>query len=255
MVALVAISLTQRLSFFLLKVKRVRDYSNGQLNWVRENYVFQRNRIRKFSAHQVFRLRESYKYQQQTLNKLLENLPSLYVENCRTGSCARADSAYFEEVLRDGGNEDSQSHVSMYYTPTDHQSPRTSPARPWHPLFVPELQFGPSKDCFEPGPSSPELKPCIKKGECAHVFKERPRYSMLRSVSGDGEPYSPPKDCFEPGPSTPELKPSNKQGECSQAYKELLRYPMQRSASGDSDQCFPDDVDCFKRVVEDDTRV
>ncbi|XP_059619257.1 immunoglobulin domain and leucine-rich repeat-containing protein 2 [Phlebotomus argentipes] len=65
------------------QVKRVRDYSTGQLNWVRENYVFQRNKIRKFSAHQVLRIREGYKYQQQTLNKVLENLPSFYFENCR----------------------------------------------------------------------------------------------------------------------------------------------------------------------------
>ncbi|GAB0087244.1 uncharacterized protein DMENIID0001_015370 [Sergentomyia squamirostris] len=65
------------------QVKRVRDYSTGQLSWVRENYVFQRNKIRKFSAHQVLRIRESYKYQQQTLNKVLENLPSFYFENCR----------------------------------------------------------------------------------------------------------------------------------------------------------------------------
>lgn len=64
-------------------MKRVREYSTGQLNWVRENYVFQRNKIRKFSAHQVLRLREGYKYQQQTLNKVLENLPSFYFENCR----------------------------------------------------------------------------------------------------------------------------------------------------------------------------
>lgn len=64
-------------------MKRVRDYSTSQLNWVRENYVFQRNKIRKFSAHQVLRLREGCKYQQQTLNKVLENLPSFYFENCR----------------------------------------------------------------------------------------------------------------------------------------------------------------------------
>ncbi|XP_055916784.1 immunoglobulin domain and leucine-rich repeat-containing protein 2 [Eupeodes corollae] len=65
------------------QMKKVRDYSNTQLNWVRENYVYQRNKIRKFSAHQVLRLREGYKYQQQTLNKVLENLPSFYFENCR----------------------------------------------------------------------------------------------------------------------------------------------------------------------------
>lgn len=67
----------------IFQLRRVRDYSNGQLNWVRENYVFQRNKIRKFSAHQVLRIREGYKYQQQTLNKVLENLPSFYFENCR----------------------------------------------------------------------------------------------------------------------------------------------------------------------------
>lgn len=31
----------------------------------------------------MLRLREGYKYQQQTLNKVLENLPSFYFENCR----------------------------------------------------------------------------------------------------------------------------------------------------------------------------
>lgn len=64
-------------------MKKVRGAGTVQLNWVRENYVFQRNKIRKFSAHQVLRLREGYKYQQQTLNKVLENLPSFYFENCR----------------------------------------------------------------------------------------------------------------------------------------------------------------------------
>lgn len=64
-------------------MKKVRGAGTAQLNWVRENYVFQRNKIRKFSAHQVLRLREGYKYQQQTLNKVLENLPSFYFENCR----------------------------------------------------------------------------------------------------------------------------------------------------------------------------
>lgn len=77
------------------QVKKVRDYSTGQLSWVRENYVFQRNKIRKFSAHQVLRLREGYKYQQQTLNKVLENLPSFYFENCR-GRC--------EEDIAEGEN-------------------------------------------------------------------------------------------------------------------------------------------------------
>lgn len=66
------------------QLRRVRDYSTGQLSWVRENYVFQRNKIRKFSAHQVLRIREGMKFQQQTLSKVLENLPSFYLENCRS---------------------------------------------------------------------------------------------------------------------------------------------------------------------------
>lgn len=82
-------------------MKRVRDYSTSQLNWVRENYVFQRNKIRKFSAHQVLRLRESYKYQQQTLAKVLENLPNLYFDNCRSGSCGKSDSMMFDPSKND----------------------------------------------------------------------------------------------------------------------------------------------------------
>lgn len=127
------------------QVKRVREYSTCQLNWVRENYVFQRNKIRKFSAHQVLRLRESYKYQQQTLNKVLENLPSLYFENCRSGSCGRSDSMAFDpdvevidmylktkiEKLSNLPNPifDEESKMSVYYTPTERSvnSRRNSP--------------------------------------------------------------------------------------------------------------------------------
>jgi len=79
------------------QMKKVRDYSTSQLGWVRENYVFQRNRVQKFSSHQVLRFRESYKYQQQTLNKILENLPSLYIDNCRGSSCGRSDSSVFSD--------------------------------------------------------------------------------------------------------------------------------------------------------------
>ncbi|GBP48004.1 Leucine-rich repeat and immunoglobulin-like domain-containing nogo receptor-interacting protein 2 [Eumeta japonica] len=115
------------------QVKRVKDYSTSQLNWVRENYVFQRNKIRKFSAHQILRIRESYKYQQQTLNKVLENLPSLYFDNCRSGSCGRSDSMAFDpdveiidmyiktkiEKLSSLPNPDEESRMSVYYTPTE----------------------------------------------------------------------------------------------------------------------------------------
>lgn len=116
----------------------MRDYSTTQLNWVRENYVFQRNKIRKFSAHKVVQLRETYKYQQQTLNKVLENLPSLYFENCRAGTCGRAESIVFDPAdvesidvyiktkiekltrLDDPPVDDvNQSKLSLYYTPTE----------------------------------------------------------------------------------------------------------------------------------------
>ncbi|XP_031839919.1 uncharacterized protein LOC116430232 isoform X2 [Nomia melanderi] len=116
------------------QVRKARDYSTSQLNWVRENYVFQRNKIRKFSAHQVLRLRESYKYQQQTLNKVLENLPSFYFDNCRSGSCGKSDSmvfdakedgsvredTYFKAKIIDLSNGASLEDVnSEYYTPTE----------------------------------------------------------------------------------------------------------------------------------------
>lgn len=122
------------------QVKRVRDYSTGQLNWVRENYVFQRNKIRKFSAHQVLRLRESYKYQQQTLAKVLENLPNLYFDNCRSGSCGKSDSMVFDPTKDDLSGMDTYFKAkiddlvagvsledvnSEYYTPTELSS--TSP--------------------------------------------------------------------------------------------------------------------------------
>lgn len=67
---------------------------------MRENYVFQRNKIRKFSAHQVLRLREGYKYQQQTLNKVLENLPSFYFENCR-GRAEDEEGAVLDEGMEE----------------------------------------------------------------------------------------------------------------------------------------------------------
>lgn len=119
------------------QVRKVRDYSTTQLNWVRENYVFQRNKIRKFSAHQVLRLRESYKYQQQTLNKVLENLPNLYFDNCRNGSCGKSDSmvfdikedgsarvnSYFKTKIADMANGISFEDInSEYYTPTEFSS-------------------------------------------------------------------------------------------------------------------------------------
>ncbi|EZA49909.1 hypothetical protein DMN91_011598 [Ooceraea biroi] len=119
------------------QVKRARYYTTIQLNWVRENYVFQRNKIRKFSAHQVLRLRESYKYQQQTLAKVLENLPNLYFDNCRSGSCGKSDSMMFDPTKDDINGMDTYFKAkttlddslaagpsledvnSEYYTPTE----------------------------------------------------------------------------------------------------------------------------------------
>lgn len=131
-------SISSRRGLTLFQVKRVRDYSTNQLNWVRENYVFQRNRIKKFSAHQAFRLRETCKYQQQTLNKLLENLPSLNLENCRSGACGRTESINFdsstfgdEELRHVGVGMDDRvwcrSRQSIYYTPTELLSPSVPP--------------------------------------------------------------------------------------------------------------------------------
>uniref|UniRef100_A0A0C9R8T4 ZC262.3 protein n=1 Tax=Fopius arisanus TaxID=64838 RepID=A0A0C9R8T4_9HYME len=144
------------------QVKRVRDYSTGQLNWVRENYVFQRNKIRKFSAHQVLRLRESYKYQQQTLNKVLENLPNLYFDNCRSGSCGRSDSCVFDGKDINGGPEmeayfkskldrldacaSNEDLNSEYYTPTEF-----SAASPHGPGFIDGVHI----NYIEDGPPPP----------------------------------------------------------------------------------------------------
>lgn len=119
-------------------MKKVRDYSTGQLGKVRENYVFQRNKIRKFSAHQVLRIQKSYKFQQQAMNKVLENLPSLYFENCRSGQCGRTDSIDFDpeyfvemdtyikekieklaEIPEIVNDDELQSRLSLYYTPTE----------------------------------------------------------------------------------------------------------------------------------------
>lgn len=123
------------------QLKKVREYSTGQLNWVRENYVFQRNKIRKFSAHQVLRIREGYKYQQQTLNKVLENLPSFYFENCRGKTEDEINLEFdvylkskmaelhevqlknFENKLKNAEYYSTKSiddsKASVYYTPTD----------------------------------------------------------------------------------------------------------------------------------------
>lgn len=176
------------------QVKRVRDYSTGQLNWVRENYVFQRNKIRKFSAHQVLRLRESYKYQQQTLNKVLENLPNLYFDNCRSGSCGKSDSAmfdpkdmssagmdtYFKAKLQEfaAGNNSMEDLNSEYYTPTDFSG--TSP----HALgFIDGIHINYIED-GPPPPLDPPLGP-----NCA-VLQRIEEFGSNSSFGGVDSDYS-----------------------------------------------------------------
>ena len=79
------------------QAKKVYDFTLERLQTVQRNYVSQRSRVRKFSAHQLIRLREKYKFQQKTLNKILENLPAFYIDSCRSATCARTDSMYFED--------------------------------------------------------------------------------------------------------------------------------------------------------------
>ena len=78
---------------------RIRDYSNGQLERVNENYIFQRQKLRKFSAQNYLKMRETKKYTQKTLNKVMENLPALYLDltACRQGLRDRQPSLEWEE--------------------------------------------------------------------------------------------------------------------------------------------------------------
>jgi hypothetical protein len=180
----------------VFQVKRVRDYSTNQLNWVRENYVFQRNRIKKFSVHQAFRLRETCKYQQQTLNKLLENLPSLNLENCRSGTCGRTDSINFdsstfgEDGLRhvDVNADWCRSRQSVYYTPTELLSPNVPP-RPRY--YIPPM---------DNAQMALRLQECLQKlqDDCPSDDDE------VETIIVVGEPQNSPY-FSPPGPSYREL--------------------------------------------------
>ncbi|CAG0895104.1 unnamed protein product [Darwinula stevensoni] len=80
------------------QVKRVKEYSMQQMQRARENYIGQRERLRKFTVQQLIRLRENYKLQQKTLNKIMENIPSINMDNCRMGSCNQTDSMMLDEL-------------------------------------------------------------------------------------------------------------------------------------------------------------
>jgi hypothetical protein len=178
-----------------LQVKRVRDYSTNQLNWVRENYVFQRNRIKKFSVHQAFRLRETCKYQQQTLNKLLENLPSLNLENCRSGACGQTDSINFDsstfsDELRHVGvsTEWCRSRQSVYYTPTELLSPSVPP-RPRY--YIPPM---------DNAEMALRLQACLQKLQDDSPSDDEDDTIIVVAGEPQNSPYFSP-----PGPSYREL--------------------------------------------------
>ena len=73
---------------------RIRDYSTSQLQRVHENYYFQRQRLRKFNAQNYLKMRETRQYTRRTLQKVMENLPALYLDltTCRQGMGERQSS-------------------------------------------------------------------------------------------------------------------------------------------------------------------
>lgn len=212
------------------QVRKVRDYSTSQLNWVRENYVFQRNKIRKFSAHQVLRLRESYKYQQQTLNKVLENLPNFYFDNCRSGSCGKSDSmvfdpkedgsvrmdTYFKAKINNLENSTSMEDVnSEYYTPTELSS--TSPHGIMEGIHInyieetgPPIRFDPLSNGIA-APHSIILHSIEEDGSSSSVYKDadhiKPVFKGFSTEILAKEPNKIP-ECFgllAPTSSMPDL--------------------------------------------------
>ena len=99
-------------------VNRVREYSNMQLTKLHENYIFQRQRLRKFSAQNYLKIRETGKYTQKTLNRVIENMPTLTeMTNCRGGPDWDEEEEEEDgpvEMLMMPGGEESQ---SLYFTP------------------------------------------------------------------------------------------------------------------------------------------
>jgi hypothetical protein len=167
----------------VFQMKKVRDYSTSQLGWVRENYVFQRNRIQKFSSHQVLRFRESYKYQQQTLNKILENLPNLYLDNCRGSSCERSDSSVFSCAQDDFPEElDDVKDISVYVKTKLEEM--TDPAVLDEGIDEQSVYYTPSE--LSDGPQSPVKELLLRRHQ---------RYPMTP------EAYSPDNPLDRPGTS------------------------------------------------------
>ena len=81
-------------NFIFLQMSRIREYSTSQLQRVHENYYFQRQKLRKFNAQNYLKMRETRQYTRRTLQKVMENLPALYLDltTCRQGMGERQNS-------------------------------------------------------------------------------------------------------------------------------------------------------------------
>lgn len=227
----------------------MREYSASQLNWVKENYVFQRNRIRKFSSHQILRFRESYKYQQATLGKLMETLPSLYLDNCRSGSCGKTDSGLFEldpasidmymkKNMFPGmpygeGADDTISRLSVYYTPSEQsevQDPSLEPLK--SPYFSPMSRSSSKQPNFRYGfPNNSENQRAVL--QCLEKTLER----QLRDyVNREREVLEAAPSALVPSSSLPEFDqaPASKVKTKTKAHNRSASTGGVKSVCGDT---------------------
>ncbi|CAG0921699.1 unnamed protein product [Notodromas monacha] len=122
-----------------MQVKRLREYSAQQMGWVHESYMQGRLRVRRYTGQQMVRLRETYKIQQKTFNKIIENMPDLRPDACRTRidddddldiDDVEIDLRFLDQIVAeppevDGVDmdDDDDDESSRYYTPPDGRSP------------------------------------------------------------------------------------------------------------------------------------
>lgn len=114
------------------QISKIREYSTGQLDKCHENYLFQRQRLRKFSAQNYLKIRETRAYTQKTLNRVLDNMPALYLDlsSCRQGFGDQDIREWQEEIERKEAEMrqildidrqpplDIGDSQSLYFTPT-----------------------------------------------------------------------------------------------------------------------------------------
>lgn len=126
------------------QISKLREYSSGQLDRCHENYIFQRQRLRKFSAQNYLRVRETKMYTQKTLNRVLDNMPALYLDlsSCKQG-LGDQDLREWQEEMDKRENEmkdilnidlpdlqgDEEDSPSLYYTPSE--TPLREPGSPF----------------------------------------------------------------------------------------------------------------------------